>query len=270
MPAFEAHGGMPYWIDLRSSDLRKSTYFYQKLLGWEIKAERDDSAYLIARKDGLPVAGILPADGSGPDSWVTYFLADNLEQNARDIATAGGRVFTDPTEVQLGLMCVAADAAGGLFGLIEPAGEDAFVAAGEPGTVVWHDYSATSKFTEVLDFYHDVFDWEIVTLEGEADDYGYATVLQDGAAFAGIRSAAGAFPPEVPSFWQSFLGVLDVDDACRRVAELGGEVIRAPFESEFGRLAIIADSTGATVTLCAVEEPVFEDDVHESDDILNL
>lgn len=269
MPAFAARGGMPYWIDLRATDLRKASYFYSKLMGWEIKAEQSDSQYLIARKDGLPVAGILPNDGTSPDTWVTYFLADDIEQSLRDIATAGGRTFVDPLPAQLGLMSVAADAAGALFGLIEPAGEDAFVAAGEPGTVVWHDYSATSQFAEVIDFYRGVFGWEIVTFEEESG-YGYATAMSDGAAFAGLRDAAAAFPPEVPSFWQSFLGVADVDDACRRAAELGGEVIRAPFEAEFGRLAIIADSTGATVTLCAVDEPVFEDELRESDDILNL
>lgn len=268
MPAFQAQGGMPYWIDLRTSDPRKSSYFYSKLLGWEIAAEREDSPYLIARMGGLPVAGFLPNDGATPDSWVTYFLADDIEQASRDIATAGGRVLAEPTDAQLGLMSVAADAAGGLFGLIEPAGEDAFVAAGEPGTVVWHDYSATSRFDEVMDFYHALFGWNMVTVEQEG--YGYTTVLADGAAFAGIRNAADAFPPEVPSFWQSFLGVADVDDACRRVAELGGEVIRAPFESEFGRLAIVADSTGATVTLCTVDEPVFEDELRESDDLFDL
>lgn len=270
MPAFAAQGGMPYWIDLRSSDLRKASYFYSKLMGWEISAEKEDSPYLIARKDGLPVAGILPNDGSAPDTWVTYFLADDIEQSLRDVATAGGRAFGDPLPVQLGLMAVAADAAGALFGLIEPAGEDAFVAAGEPGTVVWHDYSATSKFQEVIDFYHEVFDWEIVSLDDGSGGYGYATALSDGAAFAGLRDAAAAFPAEVPSFWQSFLGVADVDDACRRVADLGGEVIRAPFEAEFGRLAIVADSTGATVTLCSVDEPVFEEDLRESDDLFSL
>ena len=59
------------------------------------------------------------------------------------------------------------------------------------------------------------------------------------------------------------------DDAGRQVAipaepkrivvtELGGEIIREPFESGFGHMSIIADSTGATVTLCEVLPPVEE------------
>ena len=36
MPAFQALEGMPYWQDLLTSDLRKSSYFYSKLLDWEV------------------------------------------------------------------------------------------------------------------------------------------------------------------------------------------------------------------------------------------
>ena len=37
MPAFQAEPGMPYWIDLTSSDVRKSSHFYSQVLGWEIE-----------------------------------------------------------------------------------------------------------------------------------------------------------------------------------------------------------------------------------------
>lgn len=254
MPAFHAEVGMPYWIDLHTTDLRKSTYFYSQLLGWKF----DDG---LARKDGLPVAGVLPGE---QDTWVTYFLHDDLDQAARDIATAGGRVLSGPTSVSLGAMVVAADAVGGIFGLIDPAGEESFVAAGEPGTAVWHDYSATSRFNDATAFYHEVFDWDI------AGDAVFVAASRDGAAFAGFRDASEAFGPHVPSFWQTFLGVANAREAARKVTELGGEVIRAPFETEFGLLTIISDSAGATVTLCETPEPVIEDDLHESDDLFHL
>lgn len=254
MPAFQAEVGMPYWIDLHTTDVRKSTYFYSQLLGWTF-----DNG--IARKDGLPVAGVLPAE---QDTWVTYFLNDDLAQASRDIVTAGGRMLTEPTEVSLGTMAVAADAVGGIFGLIHPAGEDSFVAAGEPGTAVWHDYSATSRMADAITFYHEVFSWDI------AGDEVFAAATRDGAAFAGFRDASQAFGPHVPSFWQTFLGVADVRAAAHRVSELGGEVIRAPFDTEFGLLTIISDSTGATVTLCETPEPVHIDDAHESDDLFHL
>lgn len=47
-------------------------------------------------------------------------------------------------------------------------------------------------------------------------------------------------------------------DAVAKTQELGGDVIREPFDSGFGKMAIIADPTGATVTLCEVLPPVEE------------
>ncbi|WIM67856.1 VOC family protein [Corynebacterium breve] len=262
MPAFEARTGMPYWVDLSTSEVRKSTYFYTKVLGWEI----DDAAYRTARVQGLPVAGFLPqpAEATMPDTWVTYFLSGDIDGDTARVAELGGRVLSEPIEVSMGAMSLCVDNAGGLFGLIQPAGEDSFVAAGEPGTPVWHDYTATTGFEEVGDFYRKLFNWETVTRDG------YSLVVEEGGAFAGMRDATGQFPPSVPGFWQSFLGVLNIDEAAKRVVEFGGEVIRGPEDSEFGRLLLISDSTGATVTLCEVEEPVDEAELSESESILNL
>ena len=37
MPAFMAEGGMPYWIDLMTSDVRKSSHFYGELLAGTLR-----------------------------------------------------------------------------------------------------------------------------------------------------------------------------------------------------------------------------------------
>lgn len=254
MPAFQAEPGMPYWIDLTTSDLRKSTRFYSEVLGWEV--EEISEGYRLARIQGLPVAGFVqrPEDNQQADTWVTYFLSVDIAADCEKILELGGRVLVEPADVHLGQMALVVDNVGALFGLIQPAGEDSFIAAGEPGTPVWHELTATTNYQQATKFYPQLFDWTTAT----ADDNSYTTALVDGAAFAGIFDAAGQFPPQVPSFWQSFLGVLDVLEATKKATELGGEIIREPFESGFGHMAIIADSTGATVTLCEVLPPVEE------------
>lgn len=269
MPAFEAVGGMPYWIDLTTSDPARSAHFYSRLMGWEIQEEVADSDYRIARIQGLPVAGFIrqPEEARIPDTWVTYFLADHLDQQLEQVRELGGRVLSEPTDVQLGRMALLIDTAGGMFGLIEPRGEDAFIAAGEPGTPVWHEETVVTNYDRAVEFYRELFGWMVSTVDAGAE-LRYTTALQDGAAFAGLRGAEGQFPKQVPSFWQSYLGVKSVDAAVTQVPELGGEVIRDPWDSEFGRMALIADSTGATVTLCDIDEPVPEGE--ESDPLHNV
>lgn len=261
MPAFMAEGGMPYWIDLMTSDVRKSSHFYGELLGWDF--EELYVGYRVARVQGLPVAAIVdkPEDSPLPDTWVTYFLADDIEALVQRVKDLGGRVLAEPADVNLGRMALLVDTSGGLFGAIEPYSEEAFIAAGEPGTPVWHELTCTNHYEEAAEFYRDLFDW--VTRSTEAGSFRYTTALVDGAPFAGIWDAQGRFPREVPSFWQSYVGVKNVDEAVSKAEKLGGEVVREPWESEFGRMAVVADSTGATVTIAEVDEPVVEG--HESD-----
>ncbi|MGV0342239.1 VOC family protein [Corynebacterium mastitidis] len=261
MPAFHAEPGMPYWIDLNTSDPRRSEHFYGELLGWEFE-EVGDRGQRVAKRQGLPVAGLLPQpeDAALPDTWVTSFLARDLDAQVGDVEKHGGRVLGEPQPAQVGRLAVLADASGALLGLVEPRPGEAFVAAGEPGTPVWHELTATARYAQAVEFYRGLLGWTVDSQDG------YATALADSAAFAGIVDAQGQFPPQVPSFWQSYLGIEDIDAGVRRVPELGGEVIRAPWDSPFGRLAIVADSTGATVTLCEVE-PYTEPDIREGDDI---
>ena len=60
-----------------------------------------------------------------------------------------------------------------------------------------------------------------------------------------------------------------MEQAIKSAIECGGEVIREPWLSTFGLMALVADATGATITLTEVEGAP-EDDVTESDDILGL
>ena len=70
-------------------------------------------------------------------------------------------------------------------------------------------------------------------------------------------------------FWQTYLGVRNMQEAINAAVECGGEVIREPWMSTFGLMALVADSTGATITLTEVEDAP-EDDVAEGDDLLGL
>lgn len=254
MPAFEAQHGMPIWIELSTSDIRKSANFYSHILGWDIEG---DDTYRMARTQGLPVAGLVSqSEATVPDSWVTYFYTENIENTVLRVAELGGRVLVEPTQVTRGTIALCVDTAGAIFGLMDT--EEIFVAAGEPGTAAWYELAATAKYERAVEFYEELFGWTTSTIGNDTEDFKYTTIIEDGAPFAGIWGAEGQFPAQVPSFWQTYLGVKSVDETVTQVAELGGEVIRKPWDSDFGRMALIADPTGATLTLAEVPEPVEE------------
>ena len=249
MPAFEAEQGMPYWQDLATKDMLKSVSFYSGLLGWEVGSD----AYRVARKEGLPVAGFMN-HASAEDLWLTYFLG--FAGAPGRVEELGGKVLGS-AEVSLGQMTICQDPAGGLFGLMEPSGEDQFVAAGEPGVPVWHELVAPDS--AVVDFYGELFDWEI------HQEDGYFSARKDGSPFLGMMVV-----PEAPgAYWQTYFGVEDIQAAALSVVELGGEIIDGPADSPFGPLLVVQDSTGAGMFLAEVERPVFEE-ISEADSVLEL
>jgi predicted enzyme related to lactoylglutathione lyase len=52
------------------------------------------------------------------------------------------------------------------------------------------------------------------------------------------------------SYWSVFFSVADADAAAAKVRELGGTLVREPFDSPHGRMAPCTDPAGAQVTLC--------------------
>jgi len=52
-----------------------------------------------------------------------------------------------------------------------------------------------------------------------------------------------------PAHWVVYLTVADTDAAVKATAELGGSVIAPPHDTAWGRLAHVADPTGAQFRL---------------------
>lgn len=253
MPAFEAEVGLPFWIDLTTADQPASAQFYRSVLGWDIDGE--PGGYQTVNMKGLPIGGFIPQPEGvqNPDTWVTYFLPADIAADCERAERLGGKVMAAPHPIERGQMALLVDPAGGLFGLIQPSTPSSFIAGGEPGCAVWHELSVTRDFSRALDFYGELFGWELHTSPGHDQEIGYAIAETEGTAFAGFWNAEGQFPDQVHSFWQTFLGVEDLAAAINSAEAHGGEVIRLAEESPFGRMCLLSDATGATVTL--VETP---------------
>ncbi|MEU1311440.1 VOC family protein [Streptomyces cinnamoneus] len=117
-----------------------------------------------------------------------------------------------------------------------------------PGTPCWVDLVIPDQ-REALDFYRDLFGWQ--GEPGPPETGGYAVCTLNGRAVAGIMTSmaqeGGSKPPPA---WTTYLAVTDTDAAVRKVREHGGTPLMDPTDVlALGRMAVVADSTGAVFGL---------------------
>ncbi|CAM3184058.1 Glyoxalase [Prescottella defluvii] len=248
MPAREsAPLGAPCWIDLQSSDIDRAAEFYDALFGWTHEASGEEyGGYVMFHAGGKPVAGAMPGQPGNPyvNVWTTYLATADADATAEAVSKAGGQVMMEPMTVpQQGRMAMFLDASGGVVGAWQPAEHKGFGMIGETGTPAWFEL-VSKDYDAALPFYRDAFGWDLATLS-DSDEFRYSTGRFDGEDLAGIYDASKALPAEVPSRWQMFVQVDDTDTAIARVRELGGAVLTQPWDTEYGRMAQVADPNGA-------------------------
>lgn len=116
------------------------------------------------------------------------------------------------------------------------------------GRFCWVDLAA-SDAEAAKAFYGGLFGW---TSCEEPANGGRFTRLRLSGRDVGSLYQLGREQRErgVPSHWTPYVRVDGVDEAARRAAALGGEVIVRPFAvAEIARIALILDSVGAPVGL---------------------
>ena len=99
-------------------------------------------------------------------------------------------------------------------------------------------------------FYGEVVGW--VTREMPMPDGNGSYVLwrQGDKDVGGMSKMSGTQFDGVPPNWMSYIAVDDVDAAAGKVASAGGKTVIEPITIPgIGRLAVIADPTGAVIAL---------------------
>lgn len=129
-----------------------------------------------------------------------------------------------------GFMGMLADPSGAFFGLWQPTGHRGFEVVNEDGAPVY--FQLTSRgYTKARDFYRQVFDWQTETVS-DTDEFRYSTANFDSKALAGLMDGSRDLPEGAPSHWFFFLGAED---------------------TPYGRLAAVADATGAGFNLSSLD-----------------
>ena len=185
------------------------------------------------------------AESGAPPHWLSYVAVDDINASASRVEELGGSVLHGPVEIpNAGSFAVVADPQGAVFAIYQSA-EEHPAEAGSPGIggFSWHEL-ATSDYKSAFTFYSDLFGWK----PGEAMDMGEAGIYQ--LYGAGGDPLGGMFdkPNEMPGppMWLYYISVRDANEAVKKVAELGGQVINGPMEVPGGDLiAQCLDPQGA-------------------------
>lgn len=241
--------GAPAWIDLATSDLDRAQQFYGAVFGWTFESAGPEyGGYVTASKNGGPVAGLMYNDPQwdSRDGWTTYLHTVDVAATVAKATAAGAVSCVGPMEIKdRGWMGMLTDPTGAVFGLWQPTGHRGFEVVNEAGAPVYHQLS-TRDYAKALDFYREVFGWHTETVS-DTDEFRYSTAVFDGEALLGVM-AEDAEPG-----WFFFLGADDVDKTVQVVLDNGGSVVRAAEDTPYGRLAAVADPTGAGFNLSSLQ-----------------
>ncbi|HYZ27566.1 MAG TPA: VOC family protein [Thermoleophilaceae bacterium] len=259
-----AHG-VPCFVSGVFPDPAAAVAFYSDLFGWEAEdlmpAEHPGS-YLACRLRGRDVAAIVSQHGAPAPPrpvWTTLIWVDSVDEAAANAAQAGGTVVGEPFDSPGGgRQAVLADPAGAVFSVWEPRERRGAQLVNEPGA--WSMSALNSPDPEgAKRFYGGLFGWGTETFDmGGAEMTmwtvpGYVggepeqPVPRDVVATMIPPGAAGDAPPH----WSVDFWVADVDAACARVADRGGEIHAGPYDipNTGLRQAVVADPLGASLSL---------------------
>lgn len=254
MPAREtAPIGAPCWVDLMTSDVDRSREFYCSLFGWT--AEDPNPAfggYFNFQRGGVRIAGCMSGTQGEdhPDVWSIYLATDDAQKTIDAAVSRGAQVVIPAMPVgDLGTMGAVIDPGGAFIGLWQPGEHKGFGAISEAGAPSWFELH-TRAYDESLAFYRDVFRWDTAT-ESDVPEFRYTTQVVGDQQLAGVMDASAFLPEGVPSHWSVYFGSDDTDATIAEAVELGGAVVMPAEDTPYGRLATMADPTGAVFKLVA-------------------
>lgn len=245
--------GAPCWVDLMTSDQDAARAFYGPLFGWQAEEPNMDfGGYVNFTKDGVRIAGCMGA--SEPDQpanfWTTYLEVADAQATADAAAAHGGTVVMPTVDIaDMGRMSMVIDPGGAAVGIWQPGTHPGFGFVAEPGAPAWFEVH-TRAYQPVIDFYASVFGWDVHTMS-DTPEFRYSTFGEGEAARAGIMDDEGHLPPESPPHWAVYFAVADTDASLATAVELGGTAVMDPVDTPYGRVAGVADPTGATFMIVA-------------------
>jgi uncharacterized protein len=247
MPERTQHSpGTFSWVDLATSDTEGAKSFYGELLGWDyddqpIPEEAGGGVYTMALTRGKAAAAISGAQPGQPNAWNSYVTVASADDAAAKAGELGGQLLAEPFDVlDAGRMAIIQDPNGAVVSVWEPRANPGAGIVNEPGAFTMNQVN-TSNPERSQEFYGGLFGWRFERIP-EAEPLPYWGV------YNGDRLNAGMLQ-QPPDGWLVYFGVESVDDAAKRIPELGGTVVVEPTTIPAGTFLVATDPQGAFFAL---------------------
>ncbi len=250
--------GTVIWLDVGAADPAKARAFYEGLFGWTFEIGGPETGgYSIALKDGKRVAGLgpLPPGHTVPSAWSVYFATEDLDATTQRARAIGAQLVTQMDILEEGRMAMLVDPTGAHFSLWQPKNHTGAQLVGEPGTMCWCEV-ATPDAAKARDFYGGLFALHAKSLDRSEDPPAatgaggmeYYTLHRGNQRVGGVLQMTKEWEG-VPPHWMAYFAVADCDASAKRIAELGGKVSVPPFDTPYGRIAVVNDPNGAVFSI---------------------
>ncbi|MDQ7026398.1 MAG: VOC family protein [Anaerolineae bacterium] len=124
------------------------------------------------------------------------------------------------------------------------------------GTFSWADCQSTDA-EKAKKFYVELMGWS-KNDQPMGEGMVYTMFEKDGENVGALNQMQTEMQAQgIPSFWNNYITVDDVDALAEKVTELGGKVTSPPFDVfESGRMMVIQDPTGANVSLWQAKDSI--------------
>ena len=238
--------GVPSWVDIGTQDPSAACASTRSCSAGKARTwARRRATTRSSSKGGKQVAAISPAQDPGPPRWTTYINVDDVDEVAKKVESAGGKVIVAPMDVMTaGRMAIFIDTTGAVIAAWQPGDHLGAQLVNEPGAFIWCELSS-SDVAKSKAFYSAVFGWGW----GGADDYPEAQV--SGRTIGGRDAPASrTCPPTCPTTGSSTSGRLTSTPMSRRRPTWAPRVIAGPADIPgTGRFAVLIDPQGAAFAL---------------------
>ncbi len=235
------------WVDFATPDPDKLKAFYQKVFKWDFDDNPmpEGGVYtMISAADGGGVGGLfqmpdeMKKTGVPPhiSNYIAVESADNIAKKAQDL---GAAIRMEPFDVvDYGRMAVLIDPTGAPFSIWQYKRndcDDEMASREAHGMFCWQELM-TNDVDKAAQFYQALFGWELKTVDMGGMEY--TLIMNQDNDIGGIM----LLPAEmkgVPSHWNTYFTVTNIDETLNVVKDGGGDIVMGPQAiPETGRFAI--------------------------------